>query len=196
MAVRQPRVRVEAPRRPPWQSRYHGVRMTPEQYLALPEEKPYLEYVDGMVVQKPMVNSAHAKLAALLAMQLGLYTRRVGGGHVGVEARTAVGSLPNYRLPDVTYWAPGRPSGDDSLPTLAVEVRSPGQTAAELRAKCRFFQRNGVDACWLVDPEARTVEVFEGGQDGGVLSESATLTSAHLSGFALPLRELFAVLDD
>jgi len=194
MAVRQPRVRVEAPRRPPWQSRYHGVRMTPEQYLALPEEKPYLEYVDGMVVQKPMPNAEHGGLVAFLAIELGLHARRVGA-KLRVETRARFGALQSFRVPDLSYWAPGRPSGDDSLPTLAVEVRSPGQTAAELRAKCRFFRRNGVEACWLVDPEARTVEVFEGGQDGAVLAEPATLTSAHLPGFALPLRELFAVLE-
>lgn len=37
--------------------------MTPEQYLALPEEKPYLEYIDGMVLQKPMPNEQHARVA-------------------------------------------------------------------------------------------------------------------------------------
>ena len=195
MAVRQPRVRVEAPRRPPWQSRYHGVRMTPEQYLALPEEKPYLEYIDGMVVQKPMVNSEHRKLVGKLDFAFGLY-QQSHGGTFGPEGRVRAGAPATFRIPDTAYWAPGLPSGDDSLPTLAVEVRSPGQTAAELRAKCRFFRRNGVEACWLVDPEARTVEVFEGGQDGAVLADPATLMSAHLPGFVLPLRELFAVLAD
>ena len=62
MAIRQPesrprqRPKISIPRRPAWQSRYHGVRMSPEQYLALPEVKPYLEYVDGVVLQKPMAN--------------------------------------------------------------------------------------------------------------------------------------------
>ena len=63
MAIRQPQHRIKPPTRPKWQSKYHGVRMTPEEYLALPEEKPYLEYIDGMVVQKPMPTNEHAKLA-------------------------------------------------------------------------------------------------------------------------------------
>ncbi|MBK7725654.1 MAG: Uma2 family endonuclease [Dehalococcoidia bacterium] len=37
--------------------------MTPEEYLALPEEKPYLEYVDGVVLQKPMPNEEHSRIA-------------------------------------------------------------------------------------------------------------------------------------
>ena len=168
--------------------------MTPEQFLALPEEKPYLEYVHGMVLQKPMPNLRHAVLAAELATEIRLYTRQ-RGGHVGVEARTAVGAGPNYRLPDVSYWAPNRRFTDDSLPTLAVEVRSPSQTMAELREKCHYFRANGVDACWLIDPDARTAEIFEGEQDGVVLAPNGTLTAIKLPGFGLSLEALFAVID-
>ena len=117
------------------------------------------------------------------------------GGHVAVEARTAVGALPNYRLPDVSFWAPNRRLADDSLPTLAVGVRSPSQTMAELREKCRYFRANGVDACWLIDPDARTAEVFEGEQGGVVLGPGGTLTALQLPGFALSLEALFAVID-
>jgi Uma2 family endonuclease len=95
----------------------------------------------------------------------------------------------------VTFWAAGRDSGDDSLPTLAVEVRSPSQTMAELREKCRYFRANGVDACWLIDPDARGAELFEGEEDGKPLDPSGTLTATALPGFALRLDELFAVID-
>ena len=105
MAVRQPHARIDSPRRPTWQSRYHGVRMTPQQFLALPEQKPYLEYVHGVVLQKPMANAAHGRVAVEVATELRLYTRK-HGGHVGVEVRSAVGAGPDYRLPDVSYWAP------------------------------------------------------------------------------------------
>ena len=39
MAIRQPSApRAKPPTRPRWQSKYHGVRMTPEEYLALPDD--------------------------------------------------------------------------------------------------------------------------------------------------------------
>ena len=195
MAVRQPRTRLELPRRPTRQSRYHGVRMTPEQFLALPEQKPYLEYVHGVVLQKPMPNSQHRKLVGRLDFAFGLYQQEHGGSF-GPEGRVRLGTSPEYRLPDTAFWAPGRPSGDDSVPTLAVEVRSPGQTVAELREKCRFFRANGVDSCWLIDPDARTAELFEASDDGRPLPASGSLAAASLPGFALPLEELFAVLED
>lgn len=193
MAIRQPRSE-RPPGRPKWQSRYHGVRMTPEQYLALPEEKPYLEYVDGMVLQKPMPTKPHSKLAGKIITRIDIWIESYGG-EVGPEARTRAGELPNYRVPDDSFWEPGY-KGSDDLPTLAVEVRSPDQTLAELRRKCRFFRENGTFACWLIDPNSRTVEIFEGERDGERLGPDEILESACMPGFSLPLAQLFAVLDD
>ena len=191
MAIRQPKPH----RQPSPVSKYHGRRMTEAQYLALPEEKPYLEYVDGVVLQKPMPNSQHRKLVQFLDYLLYGYILKFGGDG-GPEGRVRMPDGSGYRLPDTAYWAPGRPSGDDSLPSLAVEVRSPDQTLAELRRKCRAFRANGVDACWLIDPVARTAEVFEGERDGEQLDANGVLTSRIMPSFELPLRDLFAVLKD
>lgn len=191
MAIRSPR-----PKRQERQatSRYHGLRMSEKEYLALPEEKPYLEYADGVVLQKPMPNIEHTLLTGHLIVELGLYARRVRG-HVGPEARVRFTEGANYRLPDVSFWSsPGRPA-DDAVPTLAIEVRSPGQTVGELRQKCRFFRRNGVHVAWLVDPETRTVEVFESDRDAETLAAPAVLSSPALPGFELDLAALFAVLE-
>ena len=192
MAIRQPnQQRAKLPTRPRWQSKYHGVRMTPEQYLQLPEEKPYLEYVDGVVLQKPMPTFDHSELSLEVGSHLRDYARKYGG-RAGVEARTQLGDLPNYRLPDVSYWKPGVPRQDDILPTLAVEVRSPSQLMAELRAKCEAFRKSGVEACWLIDPVSRTAELFEGRKNGAAID---VLRAECLPGFELPLVDLFAILD-
>lgn len=196
MAIRQPKPRAERPpTRPSWQSRYHGVRMTPEQYLKLPDEKPYLEYVDGMVVQKPMPTKPHSKRGARLAFLITLWIEE-HGGEVGVEARNKAGELPNYRLPDVSFWKPGYDGGDDDPPSVAIEIRSPDQSLAELRTKCRFFRANGVEACWIFDPKSRTAEVFEGGRDGELVDADGTLSAVCMPGFELKLVELFRVLGD
>lgn len=81
------------------------------------------------------------------------------------------------------------------MPTVAVEVRSPDESMASQRAKCRLYRQSGVPVVWLVDPRTRTVEIFEDDRDGTVLRIGDTLTTPHLPGFSLPLAELFAVLD-
>lgn len=167
--------------------------MTPEQYLALPEEKPYLEYIDGMVLQKPMPNEQHARIALEVGYHLRLWLRGKKG-RAGVEARAKLGDLPNYRLPDVSFWKDDVPAGEEAPPSLAVEILSPNQSLAELRRKCEFLRSSGVETCWLIDPEQRSAELFEGRGRKGKTVE--TLTAECLPGFALPLAELFAILAD
>jgi len=44
-----------------------GRRLTAQEFLELPEEKPYLELIDGEVVQKPLPQEQHG----FLALELG-----------------------------------------------------------------------------------------------------------------------------
>jgi Uma2 family endonuclease len=164
--------------------------MSEAEFLALPEVKPYLEYVDGAVRQKPMVNAAHRRIVRRLDARLDRYIEERGGDG-GPEATVRLGAQ-TYRLPDTSYWAPERASDDNSIPSVAVEVRSPGQSMATLREKCRAFRRGGVDTCWLIDPRARTAEVFEGERDA---ERVLLLESVAMPGFSLALSELFKVLE-
>jgi len=167
--------------------------MSEAEFLSLPEEKPYLEYVDGVVLQKPIPTREHRKLVEELVYRIGRY-RREHGGSAGPEGRVRLPDGSGYRIPDAAYWAPGRDDSDDSVPSVAIEVRSPGQSLVELRRKCRSLRQNGVDVCWLIDPTTRSVEVFEGGRDGEPRDRGALETPV-MPGFSPPLEELFAVLD-
>lgn len=191
MAIRQPKNHPAPPKRPSWQSRYHGVRMTPEEYLALPEEKPYLEYVDGVVIQKPMPTDEHPDLQMYIAYELETWVRS-RGGRVRVEARAAIGDVPSYRLPDVSFWMAEADHGNDSVPPLAIEIRSRSQTLAELQAKCRQFLSAGTRECWIVDPVSESVLVMRLDAELTSLPGTAELTSELIPGFALSLATLFA----
>jgi Uma2 family endonuclease len=191
MAIRRPQA---APEEPLPVSRYHGRRMSEAEYLALPEEKPYLEYVDGVVLQKPMPDHIHRRLIRLFDFLFETYIR-AHGGDGGPEGRVRLADGSGYRLPDTAYWAPGRVSGKDSAPSLAVEVRSSDQSMADLRRKCRAFRANGVDCCWLIDPYRRTVEVFEGGRDGERLAADQPLETAVMPGFSVTQAELWAAME-
>jgi Uma2 family endonuclease len=175
-------------------SKYHGVAMSEAEYLALPEEKPYLEYVDGVVVQKPMPDDLHGKLIWLFDHLFFVYAE-AHGGNAGPERRTHLRRTGGYRLPDTAFWVAGTPSGKNALPTLVVEVRSEGQSLGELREKCRAFRANGVEACWLIDPYQRWVEVFDEARDGARLSSHEPLQASALPEFSIAQTQLFAVLD-
>jgi len=167
--------------------------MSASRFLALPEEKPYLEYIDGVVRQKPMVNAFHGRIVRKLDS---LFDRHIDayGGDAGPERTVDMPTSGNYQLPDTAYWAPGVPSGDGSAPTIAVEVRSPRQSLPTLRRKCEAFLADSVAECWLIDPEARTLEVITSSRRR-TLRDSETLTTSAMPGFELHLADLFALLD-
>jgi Uma2 family endonuclease len=177
------------------------LRMSEEVFLAeYADLKPSFEFVNGEVTQKPMTKPDHYAIAEELTVRLGLYWRQAGGGSSGPEPTVNVsrGTDRRYRVPDVAYWAPGKPRRVGEVfapPTLAVEILSPGQTMTELRDKCREYRARGTDVCWLVNPRRRTVEVFDAERDGVALMAGGVLESPHLPGFELPLDELFAALD-
>ena len=167
--------------------------MTDAEYLALPEEKPYLEYVGGVVLQKAVPSSLHRRIVFRIDAALFAYIE-THGGDAGPEGRVR---LPNgsYRLPDTAYWKPGIPSGDDTVPTLVVEVRSPGEPMRDQREKCRQFREAGVEVCWLIDPQSRVVEVFEDEQDGEPVDHEGALMTSRMPEFAVPLAELWAAAE-
>lgn len=173
-------------------------KMPVAEYLAIPEEAPYLEYLDGEVVQKVAPDFRHMVVSNRILVEIDRYASAVGGIS-GPEGRIeyALQGATYFRLPDVAYWAPGRQvEGERAMrpPTLAVEVSSPGQSIAALREKCRQFRRAGVDVCWLFDLDARAMEIYEGSRDGD-RQTAGTLESPALPGFALSLDALFGLLD-
>jgi Uma2 family endonuclease len=179
-------------------------RMPVEDYLALVEDEgPYFEYIDGEAVQKPMPDWRHLVLDDEFAGALRDHRKRHGGVS-GPEGRVcfddqASFSGRQYRLPDLAYWAPGKPfRGQEAMqpPTLTVEIGSPDQTRRELRERCRYFREHGVDAVWMVDPNSRTVEVFDADRDGVVLQEGDMLSSAAAPGLEIDLAAMFKAMDE
>lgn len=135
----------------------------------------------------------HRDLVREMAYQFGAH-RRTFGGYQGREFRLRL--VPQvYRKPDLANWAAARPAGSETIPMLAVEVRSRSKTMATQREKCRMYQARIALVCWLVDPVRRVVEVFEGERGALLLREGDVLSTDAMPGFTFPLAELFAVLD-
>jgi len=140
--------------------------LTVAQWAARPEDEPG-ELVDGRLVEEEMPDLAHETVVLWLIMALGPWLRERGGKLFGSEVRLRV-SPSRGRKADVLGWFPGHPRlpmrGAVALPPdLVVEVISP--TPADDRRdridKAGDYARFGVRWYWLVDPDARTLEIFE-----------------------------------
>ncbi len=56
-------------------------------------------------------------------------------------------------------------------PLLTVEIGSPTQGIQELIDKIRFLLNHGVQSCWLVQPQLRTITVYSGDMESTTYSD-------------------------
>jgi Uma2 family endonuclease len=86
----------------------------------------------------------------------------------------------------------------DGPPDLVIEILSPCTAKLDLVDKRYDYARAGVAEYRIVDPDTRTVEVYERGQDTfvprGAARRAGKLESALIGGFSVELEGLFADL--
>lgn len=130
------------------------------------------ELVDGMLEEEEMPSFLHEIVVAWLIRTLGGWASRRRALVAASEAKIAVGARRG-RKPDLSlYLAGAAPSLSDALvrvaPHLVVEVASP--RARDVRRdrveKPADYARAGVRYYWILDPQLRSLEVFELGRDG------------------------------
>ena len=161
------------------------------------------ELIDGVLVEKGM-GFLESFLAGALIESIRSFVRPLNLGLVTGEAgmmRLASGLV---RIPDVAFISWERLRGQrvptepipDLVPDLAVEVLSERNTEGEMTRKRHEYFDAGVRLVWVVDPASRSVAVYSASDQFTVLQAAQTLEGgAVLPGFALPLQDLFAELD-
>lgn len=173
---------------------------TYEDILALP---PHVngQIVDGELFATPRPANPHATASSTLGMDLGSAYQRGRGGPGGWwivdEPELHLGR--NVLVPDLAGWRRSRlpaipPTAFFTLaPDWVCEVLSPSTASFDRVKKMRVFAAEGVGHAWLVDPDARTLEVYR-------LAEGRwVLLSAHEGTESVrvePFEELEIVLAD
>jgi Uma2 family endonuclease len=144
--------------------------LTLEEFLALPEEKPALEYFDGVVTQKVAPKGKHSRLQLGLGIYLDRRLRPKRYGHVFPELRSSyagaspVPDVSVYRWDRVPHDAAGEVADDFwEPPDVASEIRSPGQSLAALVRRCEWYVANGVLVSLLLDPRDQSIRAFRPG---------------------------------
>ena len=103
------------------------------------------------------------------------------------------------RQPDLLYVSKERADilGQivESAPDLVAEILSPGNTRRDMEDKLADYARLGVRECWLVSPEARTVEVLtlaDGGwRRAAIYGIGDSIDSQVLEGLDFEVSQLF-----
>ena len=175
-------------------------RLTLEQFLELPEQKPALEFdADGTIHEKMSPNTDHAALQIQIGHLLRKWVEfdpRRRRGYVYSELRTNVAGAS--KLPDVAFYR-HRPRASRrkhalEVADVAIEILSPRDDSDEQSAKCQWYIDNGAEVALLVDPVARSATRFRPRGEIDVWFPPEVLPI--LPGLELALDEVFSVLDD
>ncbi len=140
---------------------------TYEDLLAVPSHK-IAEIIHGVLHTQPRPAAIHARAASTLSEELGPPFNRGRGGPGGwiilYEPELHLG--PHVLVPDLAGWTRERmPELPDvphftTPPDWVCEVLSPSTRALDRGEKLPIYAAQGVSHAWLVDPEARSLEVF------------------------------------
>ncbi len=166
-------------------------------------ENRLCELVNGVLVEKPM-GYRESILALALGAWLRAFVEKSNLGLVsGPDGMTEL--FPGLvRIPDVAFASWGRIPGGvvpsepipELTPDLAVEILSQSNTPAEMERKRAEYFQAGVRLVWIVDPDARTVEVSTSRGKSALLGASDKLDGGDvLPGFVLRVADFFAELD-
>lgn len=131
----------------------------------MPEDGHRYELYDGEVFVVPSPIPRHQVAAHKLGDLLGAYGQS-HGGIVLISPIDIVFSEFDVVQPDVVFFTRARarlvqpdvPIRD--APDVAVEVLSPTTAATDRGKKMQMLARYGVPEYWLVDPRAKTVEIY------------------------------------
>src|SRR6266852_4240779 len=126
------------------------------------------EIVDGELVVSPRPAVRHARLASVLCRSLGgpFDDGREGSGGWWILDEVELHWGNDVLVPDLAGWRRTRmPNLPDEpfitlAPDWACEILSPSTARVDRGGKLRIYAREQVRHAWLVDPQARTLEVF------------------------------------
>lgn len=173
-----------------------------EQIIRANPEWKFEQTALGELVVVPPTGGTSGKKNRSLTGQLDAWVEANWELGEGFDSSTLF-QLPNKakRSPDAAWVKRGRwdaltQQQQDGYPPLCpdfvVELRSPSDSLEELQVKMREYMDNGARLGWLINPQARQVEIYRQGQRVEVLPAPLALSGEDvLPGFVLSLQRIF-----
>lgn len=175
-------------------------RVSVEEFLAMEETKPYLELIDGEVVQKAMPSPKHSAIVREVIYWLTAFLKATPIARVDTELRFRNATEERVFLPDISVtlnsrWQKGVSGPVEVMPDFAIEVLSPDDRTSRIAERVDFYLRVGTELVWVIDPELENVTIYRRGAQPEFRKGAGKLDALPvLPGFELDLDDLFKVV--
>ena len=176
-----------------------STKYTHADLLVMPDDGKRREILDGDLIVSPSPLLLHQAIVMRLIAIFVRYLDRKPVGKIFASPLDVIFSDLDVLEPDLIFvrnenvailqdWVRG-------VPDLVIEVLSPGSCSMDRGPKLKAYARFGVPEYWIVDPEARTIEVYRQGAGGYELvlicGQRDSVTSPLLPEFVLHVAEVF-----
>ncbi len=173
---------------------------TYQDYLRLPDDGYHYQVIKGVLLMTAAPTTRHQDVVRNLLVALHLFVKERRQGKVyssPVDVRLAEQTVVE---PDIIFIARERlsiikESSIEGAPDLIVEILSPSNWVVDRRDKFAVYEASGVREYWIVDPDARTVEIYSLRRGRYALLEryepGQTVQSDLLTGFEIPVDDIF-----
>lgn len=173
-------------------------RYTYSDFLRFPDDGNRHEILDGQWIMTPPPTTDHQRIIINL---IDILSPRIRARKLGLLLPSPVGVvLSQTRIvqPDLLFVAKTRESivrkdAVHGAPDLLIEVLSPSTASLDRGRKPKAYEDTGVREYWIVDRDARTVEVHGFGRSPKlrVLQTGQSFESDVLTGLTVRVNEVF-----
>lgn len=169
-------------------------------YEKLPEGTPY-QLIRGELVMSPSPVPYHQRILKRLGYILYEYAERKNKhGEILYAPIDVYLEETEVYQPDIIFISKERYSiiGEKKIegaPDLVVEILSPASAYYDLRHKMRIYAKHNVREYWIVDPDEKSIEVYENRNGNFYMIEKKVqkgmVSSKVIPGLEIPLEEIF-----
>ncbi|HVG34937.1 MAG TPA: Uma2 family endonuclease [Pyrinomonadaceae bacterium] len=170
-----------------------------EEFWALPESVLPTEYINGEIIMAPTPTVTHQTVLRNIFRAVDGFVQRNVLGNVLFSPLDIVLPTSEVVQPDLFFFTTkeweqiGSPKRIQGVPSLAMEILSPGSVKHDTITKRKLYEQNKVREYWIVGPEAVTIAqlVLRGEHyELTELAESDLIKSEVLTDFEMNVGEL------
>ncbi|MBS0619559.1 MAG: Uma2 family endonuclease [Spirochaetes bacterium] len=175
--------------------RYHGLRVSREEYLDLEEDGFRYDVVDGVMVMAPSPSFQHGNLAGSITGMLYAYFQQQPLGVFASETDVFLPDDGDVVRPDISMILNENlhivKTHIHGAPDMVFEILSPSTRHRDLGDKAERYLKGGVKEYWIIDPADETLHLWINQGDVWKKKQGNVLESGLLPGFQIETGRLW-----
>lgn len=179
-------------------ARYHGLAVSREEYLDLPEDGFKYDMIEGVLYVSPSAGFEHGSSYGRFYYFLTLALEKNPVGRATIETDILLPDGGDVLRPDVCFIRKENlriiKKHVHGVPDLVCEVLSESTRKRDLKEKAERYLKNGVAEYWIIDPEKETIELWKNAGQSWQKQKEGPFASEVIAGLVIDLEKFYQAI--